>query len=532
MNSFKTFCSIAALFIWTACAFSTKAQDGTYKASESWSVTVYRGSGDVATTFTGRETGTLVVTGGSYTQINHAGAALPARLNTGMTIDYDGYNYNISGAYPFSAEGSGLGGFYAVIQLSFFVIKVPLGTQADIPNPYPYGSSVFTTTGTDLSSLSGAGTMVDQAAGFGPVGPSYFIDEVDASSTSSLTPVAPPGTAAPTITTQPRSQSVSLGASATLTVSAAGTEPLSYQWTHDGTNLVDAGEFSGSTNSALTISGVEAADAGTYSVVISNARGSVTSAKAVLSVGASITAQSTEGGKITPTYGGETLPIGKKYTITATPNAGYLFAGWSGSITTNTPALAFVLESNLVLEANFVPNPFIPDQGTFNGLFLNTNDVTEASSGFFTLALTKSGAFTGKIMTAGSTYSLPTLTPFDAAGQVQFTVPTGQSTLTFNLQLNLSDPASQQITGTVSDGAWTAVLTADRAVFSATTNKALDYAGQYTLAIAGSEDAAASPGGFGCATVSISPAGLITMKGYLADGTAISQSVSVSKDGR
>jgi hypothetical protein len=181
---------------------------------------------------------------------------------------------------------------------------------------------------------------------------------------------------------------------------------------------------------------------------------------------------------------------------------------------------------------NFVSTPLTVAQGTFNGLFLDTNDVTEASSGFFTLAFTKSGAFTGKIMTSGSTYTLPTTTPFDAGGQVQLTVPTKQNTLTFNLQLDLSDPASRQITGTVSDGAWTAGLTANRAVFSATTNKAVNYEGLYTLAIAGSEDAAASPGGFGCATLSISPAGLITMKGNLADGTAMSQSVSVSKDGR
>jgi len=177
-------------------------------------------------------------------------------------------------------------------------------------------------------------------------------------------------------------------------------------------------------------------------------------------------------------------------------------------------------------------NRFLPEQGAFNGLFVDTTDVTEATSGFFTLALTTSGAFTGKIMTSGGTYSLPT-TKFDAGGQVQFTVPTKQSTLTFNLQLDFSDPAIEQITGTVSDGAsWTAGLTADRGVFSATTNKAVNYEGLYTIAIAGSEDPVASPGGFGCATLSVSPAGLITMAGNLADGTAMSQSVSVSKDGR
>jgi hypothetical protein len=115
---------------------------------------------------------------------------------------------------------------------------------------------------------------------------------------------------------------------------------------------------------------------------------------------------------------------------------------------------------------------------------------------------------------------------------VEFAVPTKPNPLTFKLHLDLSHPASQQITGTVSHGPWTAGLTADRAVFSASTNKAVSYEGQYTLAIAGNEDGAASPGGFGWAALSVSPAGLITMAGNLADGTAMSQSVSVSKDGR
>ena len=97
-------------------------------------------------------------------------------------------------------------------------------------------------------------------------------------------------------------------------------------------------------------------------------------------------------------------------------------------------------------------------------------------------------------MTSGSTYSLPTTTKFDAGGQVQFTVPTKQGTLTFNLATGHSgDPASQQMTGTVSNAAWTAALTADRAVFSATTNKAANYEGQYTLAIAVSDDGAVQP---------------------------------------
>jgi len=243
-------------------------------------------------------------------------------------------------------------------------------------------------------------------------------------------------------------------------------------------------------------------------------------------------------GTVTPNLNRKLLPIGANYTLRAVPSANNVFSNWVGGTTlpyavlSTNASYTFTMESNLVLQADFVPNPFIVEQGTFNGLFLDTNDVTEASSGLFTLALMTSGAFTGKILTSGGAYSLPTTTPFGAAGQVQFTVPTEQTTLTFNLQLDLSDPSSDQITGTVSDGAWTAGLIADRAVFNAKTNQAVNYAGLYTLAIAGTEDAAVGPAGFGCATLSINTSGLIAMKGNLADGTAMSQSVSVSKDGR
>jgi hypothetical protein len=244
-------------------------------------------------------------------------------------------------------------------------------------------------------------------------------------------------------------------------------------------------------------------------------------------------------GTFTPKDNGALLAIGTNYTLTAKPGNNWIFSNWVGGTTLPYALLStensytFTMQSNLVLSANFVANPFIPEQGAFNGLFLDTNNVTEASSGFFTLNLTTTGAFTGRIMTYGSTYSLPTTKKFDLGGQVQFTIPAKQNTLTFNLQLNINDPASQQITGTVSDGSWIAALTADRAAFSASANKAVNYEGQYTLAIAGNDDAAASPGGFGWATISIGPSGTITMTGDLADGTTIGQSsVSVSKDGR
>ena len=124
--------------------------------------------------------------------------------------------------------------------------------------------------------------------------------------------------------------------------------------------------------------------------------------------------QTNGNGTITPNDNGDVLTVGTEYTLKAIPANNYVFSNWVGGIASlpytvlsTSSTYTFVMQSNLVLEANFVPNPFIPLQGTFNGLFLDTNNVTEASSGFFTLTLTKSGAFTGKIMTSGGTYQSP-----------------------------------------------------------------------------------------------------------------------------
>jgi uncharacterized repeat protein (TIGR03803 family) len=74
----------------------------------------------------------------------------------------------------------------------------------------------------------------------------------------------------PAITTQPVSQTVLVGSTATFTVGAVGDLPFYYQWMKNGTNLVDGGNISGSASGTLTISGATAADVGAYSVVVSD----------------------------------------------------------------------------------------------------------------------------------------------------------------------------------------------------------------------------------------------------------------------
>ena len=88
----------------------------------------------------------------------------------------------------------------------------------------------------------------------------------------------------PLITTQPLSRTDDAGRVATFSVTVVGTEPFSYQWLRDGEPVTDGENTSGAQSPTLSLSDVLAADAGGYSVVVSNTFGNVTSAEAQLTV--------------------------------------------------------------------------------------------------------------------------------------------------------------------------------------------------------------------------------------------------------
>jgi hypothetical protein len=81
-----------------------------------------------------------------------------------------------------------------------------------------------------------------------------------------------------TVVVSPTNQTVLAGANVTLSSLAAGPATIRYQWQHAGTNLPNA------TNPNLTLSGVREADAGLYTVVITNANGQATGFSATLNV--------------------------------------------------------------------------------------------------------------------------------------------------------------------------------------------------------------------------------------------------------
>jgi len=87
---------------------------------------------------------------------------------------------------------------------------------------------------------------------------------------------------APSITTQPASTTVTVGQTATFSVTASGTYPLAYQWQKNSANI--SGATGTSYTTAATVSGDNGAK---FDVVVSNSMGSATSSMATLTVNAS-----------------------------------------------------------------------------------------------------------------------------------------------------------------------------------------------------------------------------------------------------
>ncbi|MFO1489087.1 MAG: immunoglobulin domain-containing protein [Verrucomicrobiota bacterium] len=115
---------------------------------------------------------------------------------------------------------------------------------------------------------------------------------------------------APTITSQPQDETVAAGQSVTFTVTATGTAPLGYQWLYN-TNTI----LSGQTNAALTLTNVQPANAGSYSVTVTNLYGAAGSSFARLALSTNLNsvpvgwATVSGSGLATTTGGGNATPI-------------------------------------------------------------------------------------------------------------------------------------------------------------------------------------------------------------------------------
>ena len=116
------------------------------------------------------------------------------------------------------------------------------------------------------------------------------------------------------ITAPPQGVITNAGSDVTFSVGASGSQPLSYQWLFNGSNV------SAATDSDFPLTKVQPRDAGAYSVVAANAAGSVTSSPATLTVVALpilTSPQRLTNGQFRFTLGGS---AGQSYVILASSN--------------------------------------------------------------------------------------------------------------------------------------------------------------------------------------------------------------------
>jgi hypothetical protein len=239
-------------------------------------------------------------------------------------------------------------------------------------------------------------------------------------------------------------------------------------------------------------------------------------------------------GSTKPNLNGKLLQLESVQTLTATAGKNYVFSNWvngAGIEVTNSKILKFTVESNLVLTANFVTNPFFAVAGNYAGLFYNTNEdgITVSNAGYFTANVkptVNGNAFTAKLQQGAKSYPL--------SGQLSLNGGWGthsvKGTPGWGVGLQLDLGGRDEITGQISNSVWTAQVRATRSHYSRT--QPAPETGQYTLIIPGSDDPADLPAGHGAAAVNVSPAGVVTVNGVLGDGTVLSQSTFVSKDGQ
>lgn len=116
-------------------------------------------------------------------------------------------------------------------------------------------------------------------------------------------------------------------------------------------------------------------------------------------------------GVVGPVTNGQVLDVGRFYKISAKPDPGFLFAGWSNGFTSVAATITFQMAANLTLNATFVANPFLTRNGTYAGILEGTPGGHEGS-GIVIASINKTGVCSGKVTLGAKAYSFKlTLAP-------------------------------------------------------------------------------------------------------------------------
>lgn len=266
-------------------------------------------------------------------------------------------------------------------------------------------------------------------------------------------------------------------------------------------------------------------------------------------------------GTLTAPFPGTALrEVGRAYTIVATARPGFVFDGWSGTgitgLAAELPSLNFVFTEGLVLTAKFIPNPFEAVAGEYNGLVQASGPTvrSNATDGHIKVTITKTGSFSGTLRTDG--FSLPLSGVFDNTGVARFNTNRtttglvqrpGKPALELELTADLTPPLSKVITGAITQKYRTTVVATStvEATLKAFDGKTpatsvpagyLVNKGLYTAVLPSRASQGAGlttadyPLGDGLGQFTVLKTGVVSFKGALADGTAITASGPLTAD--
>jgi len=138
------------------------------------------------------------------------------------------------------------------------------------------------------------------------------------------------------VSSPPPTQSVAIGSNVTLSVLASGSTTPNYQWQFNGVSIF------GATSSTLSLNSVSAANSGTYTCIVSNIAGSVSTIPSVLSVLANAPAILSN-----PTSQSATLGSTIVFSVSATSNASLTYQ-WN----LNGVAIAGATSSSCIVKAD------------------------------------------------------------------------------------------------------------------------------------------------------------------------------------
>lgn len=157
-----------------------------------------------------------------------------------------------------------------------------------------------------------------------------------------------------------------------------------------------------------------------------------------------VTVSQTGQGTVSPGTG--QYLVGMDQTFVAKPKAGQILRDWTlddSSYDARGPKFTLHVEdrSQHTLVANFIPNPFPANAGTYNSLFETVtydddgNELTHTHDGVITFALTKTGGYSGKVTYHGVTYSFSGI--LDASGSASVKLKGPKKTKALNLYISL-----------------------------------------------------------------------------------------------